>query len=727
MEIFLIIDKMNKRNIFVEYIIDHFDATAIFYGNNEINEISPEKVIKYIDRHSPKYIFIDEHQILYPVIQQAYRHLVFFVNLNNKKLNFIQDEDEINLILFNRYEAYVTQKIYHNIVKKLFCFDDFQYLFNKLNKTILIFIQCTKEMGELLDQHLKVGHKRLDEQLRNFFSPNKQLSFEQSLDVLLRSSSEVSQNIFSLYDSLEYYQKLVKELDLLHDSDYHLKTFSLGCSFLPYRYTRKMPDRADTYSLLESNKVVVLTKFSGLQIEEFLNRVCEALFVGCFVFVHKENMVHIEKFGFSNIGAYTDISKIPKMMGAVKLNTQSISHNKRLILQFENKTSKIVETNLALLRARKSNQATIVKPYIFKDSYKLLYVFLKKNVCVQHIARDIRPKLDLSFDAEVQTINIENYQKIEQKISELTPEKICFFSRKNVNIDKNNLSSEVDIYYYGNSLECFDIQKPQISNETFTTSSIDLMTYFRFQGLRSYFDISYSDHAIDEPPINEIATFVHIYQNDQSNKAFFEEMSIPEKSKQILLQYVVDQCNKTKPDLLHEFVEDTAIKDYFNLDTIKYSEFINKIICNHKNTTCALMARDINVLDIYGNREFLYSIMDDIQIFCRYKNDFSGIIPLLKKIGEYKFFIYPPCLDHYNLSLLMTVLISMKRSYVFLPESFREDFQKIGLNIDHFSFYSASSDIQFVCQTLKNDTDRLNAIALYQQTILDSELNLNEF
>ncbi len=723
----MIVNKINKKNIFVEYIVEHFDATVMFYGSDEINEISPEKMIAYIDRHNPKYILIDEHQTLYPFIQKAYCHSVFFINLNNKKLNFIQDEDEINLILFNRHEAHVAQKIYHNIVKKVFCFEDFRYLFDKLNKTILVFVHCTKEMSGLLGRCTDAECRGLDEQLRNFFSPKKQLSFEQLLDMLLYSSSEVSQGIFSLYDSLEYYQKLIKQLDLLHDSDYNLKIFSFGCSFLPYRYARNIQDNTSAYALLESNKVVVLTKFSSSQIEEFLDRVCEVLFAGCFVFVHEDNMIHIEKFGFKNIGAYKDVSKIPKMMGVVKLDAQGITHNKRLILKFENRISKTVEMNVAQLKVRKNSRATFVRPYMFKDSHRILYLFLKKNDCIQNISRDIRPKLDMSLGVEIKTIDIENYQKIEQKVAELKPEKICLFNRKNANIHKNSLSSEVDIYYYGNSLECFDMQKPQVSNETFATSSISLMDYFRFQGLRSYLDISYNDYTIDEPPIKKIATFVYIYENDQSNKAFFEEMLIPEESKRILLQYVVDQCNKTKPDLLHDFIEDRAIKDYFNLDAIKYSEFINKIICNHKNTTCALMARDINELDIYGNREFLYSVMDDIQVFCRYKNDFSDTIPFLKKIGEYKFFIYPPYLDHYNLSLLMTVLISLKRSFVLLPELFREDLQRIGLNIDHFAFYSTSSDIQFVCQKLKNDTDRMNAIALYQQTLLESKLNLNEF
>lgn len=723
MDFLLIIHKKYEKNLFIEYIINNYNSTILFYNSFDLESMSIEKILEYIDTVNPQYVFLDEYELLYPSIRQSTSSLTFLVKLDNRKMEFI--EDKINLILFNKYEVSVIQRLYPNTIDKVYCFEDFQLNYDKIDRTLLFAMQRTTSINEFLNGYTVSEQFLLSEKFQSFFANIKQFSFEYALNILLRSSIDIQNNIAMLYESLVYYSNILKDLEELEETNLKIKVFSPDCSFLPYKYTSNISKNIQISELLYTNKILVLPKYSNLQIEQFIDRVCEALFIGSFVFIHEENKIFIDYFSFRSLGTYSSLLQIPTLLGSVKLNPQEVRYNKRLILQFENQTSLSVEKSLKLLDVNKNEQTAYIKPYMFKDTYKLLNIFFK-NESISGLSSFITPKFGTPKGLLVDNLVIDTYKEVEKKLSFEVAEKVCFFNREHINVDSNSLLSKLDIYYYGNSLEKFNIKRTQLENETYVTSSLYLLEYFQSQNLQSLLDITYEDYNITNTPTKQITTYIHIHDNEKEYKRIYENTSIKEESKQELSKYITNKTKKHTHIILHEMSEDREIQSIFNSDSILYSRFINKIIDNHHNTQVALVATKINELDIYGNKMFLYSVMDSVRAFCCYKHDLDTIVPFLNTIGEYKFFIYPSNLCDYNLSFIMTILVSLKKTYVILPVTLRESMRELGIETELFSFYHSSSDIVEIYRKLEDDTKRVEIIELYLEAIRMNKMYCNE-
>jgi len=713
LDFLLIVHKKYEKNLFLEYVIDNYSAHVLFYHTSDLESMSLDKIVKYIHQMKPKYIVVDEYKFLYQPLQTMISKQLFLIKLDNRKIEFY--EDKVSLILFNRYEVLTLKKLYPDSFNEVYCFEDFQVNYDKIDRTFLFIFQRTTAMDEFFNSYPVEIQKKLFKKIQSFFVNLEEYSFDYALNILVRFSTEVKDNLAILYDSLEDYANSLSELVEIKEQNYKVSIHTLKCDFLPYKYTSHTTRNNNLSELLYTNKIIVLPKYESSQIEKLINDVCEALFLGSYVFLHETNKIFIEYFSFKNIGFYKSFSQIPKLLGNVKLNPQEIRNNKRLILQFKNTQSMSVEKSFKVFGIEKDNYLVYIKPYIFKDNYKLLNISFDDQKQF-YLSNFISLTLGYPEGMEVKNITLSNKRKLTEELSREQAEKICFFDRKNIKFDESKYLLESDIYYYSCDLEDFDINRVQRDNETYVTSSLYLLEYFQSNNLQCLLETSYNDYSIKGMPSKEIATYLYMYDNEKEYKRIYENELISEVSKQKFSEYIAEQA-LADYSVLHDMIDDQEIKSLFNFNNVAYSTFVNNIIANHLNTELSLLSSPVNSLDIYANQIFLYSIMDNVKAFCNYKYDLENIIDFLNTIGEYKFFIYPPILDNYNLSLLLTVIVSLKRTYVILPESFKNGIVKMGLNSDIFSFYSSNTDIVNIYVSLKEDVLRNKAIENYLSAI----------
>lgn len=709
MDFLLIIHKKYEKNLFLEYIINNYSTEVLFYHTSDLESMSFDKITKYIHTISPKYILVDDYDFFYQSIQAITHGQLFLIKLDNRKIEFL--DHKINLIVFNKYEGLTLQRLIPDVINELYSFDDFQVNYEKIDRSLLFILKRTEAMDHFLNAVLPEDKEEVSKKLRSFFENVNDYSFDYALKILLASSVELKNNISSLYESLVNYVNFLADLAQIEQQNFKVSVVAFNCDFLPYKYSFNSFSDDKQLELFSTNKIIILPKYESKQIETLINDVCKALFMGSYVFLHEENKIFIEHFSFKYIGFYNNYAQIPKLLGNVKLNPQEIRNNKRLILQFKNNQSAVVTKRFELFNVEKNDYFSYIKSYLFKDKYKLLNISFKGEYTF-HLSNFIFPTLGYPEGMEVKNIVINNNDELIKNLSSEQPEKICFYNRKNINIENNSYLMETDIYYYSCDLENFDVNKPQRKNETYITSSTYLLEYFQSNNLQCILETSYEDYNIKSMPSKEIATYLYIYDNEREYKQIFEDELIDEKSKQSLAEYIADSSENSYT-ILHKKHDNQIIQSLFSYDDVLYSKFINKIIANHLNTQLSLLSSSIENLDIYANQIFLYSVMDSVKAFCNYKHDFETIVDFLKTIGEYKFFVYPPSLDNNNLTLLLTIVVSLKKTYVILPELLKTEIVKLGINADMFSFYSSNADIVNICETYKNDTSRNKAIELY--------------
>lgn len=709
MDFLLIIHRKYEKNLFLEYVINNYSVNVLFYHTSDLESMSLDKIMKHIHTVNPRYIVVDEYEFLYKPLQENALNKLLLIKLDNRKIEFY--EDKVNLILFNKYEGLTLRKLYPTAFNELYSFDDFQVNYDKLDRTLLFILKRTDAVDEFLHSYSSENQKILSTKLQSFFENVKEHSFDYALKILMGSSIEIKENLSSLYESLVNYVELLSDISEVEEQNYKVSVAAFECDFLPYKYTLNSLRNDKITDLLYTNKVVVLPKYNSTQIESLVNDVSEALFTGSYVFLHETNKIFIEHFSFRNIGFYNSFSQIPKLLGSVKLNPQEVRNNKRMILRFENNQSMSVEKKFEVFKIEKDPYISYIKPYLFKDHYKLLNISFDYQKRF-YLSSFLFPALGHPEGIEVENITLHSNNELMEKLSVEQAEKVCFFDRKDIKIEDNTYLEESDIYYYSCDLKNFDIGNVQRENETYLTSSVYLLDYFQSKNLQCMLEVSYKDYSIKSTPTKEISTYLYIHDNEREYKRIYENESIDEDSKQKLSEYIADKSRETYT-VLHDMNDNQEINSLFNFDNIDYSKFLNNIIENHLNTKLSLLSSSMENLDIYANQMFLYSIMDSVKSFCNYKSDFETIVDFLNTIGEYKFFIYPPSLDNNNLSLLLTIVVSLKKTFVILPESSKSGIGKIGLNSDIFSFYSSHNDIIDTCKSYQNDILRNKAIEKY--------------